>query len=127
MAAATPDVRRGTPADLVAVMRLLDAAVLETEASVVSDRLADDSVFVADADGRVVGALVLDGHHVDAIAVQKERRGRGIGRLLVEAAADHVDGPLTADFDEDVRPFYDALGFAIDCRDGRLWGRLDSQ
>ncbi|SDL98543.1 Predicted N-acetyltransferase YhbS [Halogranum gelatinilyticum] len=120
----TVRIRAATADDLVAVMRLFDAAVLEADAGEVGDRISDGSVLVADADGRVVGALALDGSHVDAVAVQKERRGRGIGRRLVEAAADAVDGALTADFDDSVRPFYDALGFEVERRDGRLWGRL---
>lgn len=121
-----PKIRPADSADLVAVMRLLDAAVLEADASVVRDRIAAESVLVADADGRVVGALVLDGSHVDAIAVQKERRGRGIGSRLVAAADTVTEEVLTADFDEDVRRFYDSLGFDIERREGRLWGRLEA-
>lgn len=112
-------VRPAAEDDLVDVMRLFDAAVLEADASVVSERIAAGDVLVAvagrdaDTDGRVVGALALDGSHVDAVAVQKERRGRGIGSRLVTAAADCVDGDLTADFDEGVREFYASLGFEI--------------
>lgn len=125
-----PAVRPATEADLVAVMRLLDAAVLEADASVVSDRIDDDAVLVALADSRIVGTLVLDDSHVDAIAVQQERRGRGIGTELVEAAAASVDGALTAEFDDTVRPFYASLGFDIETKAGeqsesdRLSGRL---
>lgn len=127
MTDAPVSVRLGTADDLVAVMRLFDAAVLEADAGEVDDRIDAGEVLVADADGRVVGALALDGSHVDAIAVQKERRGRGIGSRLVDAASDVVDGALTADFDDDVRPFYDALGFDVERRDGRLWGRLEGE
>ncbi|SEO54946.1 Acetyltransferase (GNAT) domain-containing protein [Halogranum amylolyticum] len=130
------DVRPATGGDLVAVMRLLDAAVLEADAAVVSDRIDEGAVLVADGDGRVVGALVLDADadtaHVDAVAVQTERRGRGIGSALVEAAAASVDGDLTAEFDERVRPFYESLGFDVSAADEnsensdrtRLRGRL---
>jgi GNAT superfamily N-acetyltransferase len=131
MTGSSSAVRPATDADLVAVMRLLDAAVLEADARVVGDRIDGDTdtVLVAEADSRVVGALVLDGSHIDAVAVQKERRGRGIGTDLVAAAAAHVDGGLTADFDEGVRPFYASLGFDIAPKEtdegrGRFRGRL---
>ena len=58
------------------------------------------------------GALVLDGSKIDAVAVRRRRRGQGIGTALVEAASDRR-GRVTAAFDADVRPFYEALGFAI--------------
>jgi GNAT superfamily N-acetyltransferase len=50
---------------------------------------------------------------IDSIAVHRSRRGRGIGRALVDAAATRSAGPLVARFHEQVRPFYDALGFEI--------------
>jgi hypothetical protein len=36
----------------------------------------------------------------------------------VESAATRTDGPLVARFREDVRPFYESLGFEIDEVDG---------
>lgn len=132
------NVRLGDPDDLVETMRVLDAGLLDVAASDVADALAAGRVLVADADGRVVGALVLgrapgresgnDGaarddspHHVVAVAVHPSRRDRGVGSALVEAAADRA-GRLTAAFDPGVRPFYESLGFAVERRDGRLWG-----
>ena len=76
-----------------------------------------------ESEARVVGTLVLDGDHVDAVAVRRARRGRGIGTALVEAAVDRR-GRLTADFDSCVRPFYESLGFEVERREGRLWGEL---
>lgn len=100
----------------------------------------------SDEDGptdRVVGALVLDAperegvaprpeevrpdtRHVDAIAVARRRRERGVGRALVEAAVERVGcDRLTAEFRPEVAPFYEALGFRIDpLTDGRRWGEL---
>jgi ribosomal protein S18 acetylase RimI-like enzyme len=61
--------------------------------------------------------------HIVAIAVRPQRRDRGIGRALVERAADRVaPRPLSAAFEASVRPFYHACGFDIEPRDGRLWG-----
>ncbi len=120
-------VRAAGPDDLVAVMRLLDGALLEADAGVVRERIDEGAVLVADVNGRPVGALVLDESHVDSVAVSRARRDRGIGSALVECAADRADGPLTAAFDADVRPFYASLGFQIEHEegtDGRFRGVL---
>ncbi|KAB1197530.1 MULTISPECIES: GNAT family N-acetyltransferase [Haloferax] len=117
-------VRNGGPDELVAVMRVLDAGLLEMAASEVRDRLETGDCLVADASGRVVGVLVLDGDYVEAVAVSQSRRGRGIGTTLVETALDR-QGRLVAEFDAGVRPFYESLGFAIEpADDGRPDGRL---
>lgn len=119
-------VREATASDLPDVMNVLDGAALATDATTVRDLAADDAVLVAvSADGqRVLGALVLDGEHIDAVAVRRRRRGQGIGTALVETAGERRDR-LTADFDADLRPFYEGLGFDIETADetGRLWGQ----
>ncbi|ELZ95089.1 N-acetyltransferase GCN5 [Haloferax mucosum ATCC BAA-1512] len=114
-------VREGTPDELVAVMRVLDAGLLETDASDVRARLGAGDCLVAEASvsnddesgGRIVGALVLDGDYIDAVAVSPSRRGRGIGRELVTDALDRRER-LVAGFDARVRPFYDSLGFDVE-------------
>jgi GNAT superfamily N-acetyltransferase len=111
------ETRTARPADRPAVMNVLDGAVLAVDAGTVRERIDRDTVFVAVADGRLVGACVLDGPEIDAIAVRRRRRGQGIGRRLVECAAESVDGDLRADFHRRVRPFYEALGFAIEPTD----------
>jgi len=122
-------VREATVQDLPDVMNVLDGAVLEADAAAVRDHIGDDEVLVAVADddtNRVLGALVLDGTHIDAVAVRRRRRAQGIGTALVEAAADRRDH-LTAEFDADLRPFYEGLGFAVAETDdpGRLWGERE--
>ena len=118
-------VREATVRDLPDVMNVLDGAVLAADAASVRDHIADDEVLVAvSEDGRrVLGALVLDGDHVEAVAVRRRRRGQGIGTALVDAAAERR-GRLTAAFDADVAPFYESLGFAVDPADepGRMRG-----
>ncbi|WP_416838357.1 GNAT family N-acetyltransferase [Haloferax sp. DFSO52] len=109
-------VREGDPDELVAVMRILDAGLLEMSTSEVRERLETGDCLVADASGRVVGALVLDGDVVEAVAVSRSRRGRGIGTTLVAAARDRR-GRLVAEFDARVRPFYESLGFSIESTD----------
>ena len=133
----TPSIRQADPDDLVGVMRLFDGALLETDADRVRDQLAGrrGCVLVA-GEGRPVGAVALltdtdavdelpwpDAVYISAIAVQTQRRGQAIGRSLIAAAADRAaPRPLSATFDERVRPFYVACGFAIEERAGRLWG-----
>ena len=128
------DVRPATEDDLPAVMNVLDAAVLEVDASAVRDRIAGShgggGVLVAVAGERVLGACVVDasdgaGGHVVAIAIRPGRRGQGIGSALVEAAVE-LWGPLAADFDEDVRPFYESLGFEVEqVGEARFLGRWE--
>lgn len=131
-------VRTARPADELGVRRVLDAAMLETDA--VDDALARGDVLVAVAGESIVGALVLVPHahvdlpaaiagdrgmHVNAVAVRRRRRDSGIGRALVAAAlADH--GRLTVAFEPDVSGFYEALGFTgvfgtEETTDDRAW------
>ena len=140
-------IRRGDPTDRLAVVRLFDAAMLDTAADRLSRQLSatDGLVLIATREETPVGAIALDaspaseekrvtvdGTRVDsdtdpvritAIAVRRRRRDRGIGRALIEAAAERVaPRPLTAGFDEGVRPFYDACGFEIGPHNDRYWG-----
>ena len=142
-------VRLARPNDHVAAMRVLDGALLDVDAATLRGRIDREAVWVAEVDGsdgsaaRVVGALVLDTperegvaprpeevrpdrRHVEAIAVTRRRRGRGVGRALVEACVDRTGcDRLTAEFREDVTPFYAALGFEVETLgDGRRWGEL---
>ncbi|QIO21559.1 GNAT family N-acetyltransferase [Haloarcula sp. JP-L23] len=128
-------VRDATVADLPDVMNVLDGAALSIDVETVRESIAEDGTLVAceggersrsderpggplaPADGeRVLGALVLDGDHVAAVAVRRRRRGQGIGTALVEAAAERRQR-LTAAFDADVKPFYEGLGFTVETVD----------
>jgi GNAT superfamily N-acetyltransferase len=114
-------IRRGRESDLLAVLRVLEGAMLEIGAKQIRTRTESEDVLVAEVNGRVVGALVHDGDHIEAIAVHPDRRGAGVGGRLVEAVLDQT-GHVTADFRSEVRPFYEALGFDIEEREERLWG-----
>lgn len=89
-----------------AALNVLDAAMLE------SDRADEGTLLVAVEGERVVGALVLVGERIDAVAVRRRRRGQGVGSALVREAGERA-GRLVAEFDAGVRPFYEALGFEI--------------
>lgn len=135
----TPSIRRADPDDLVGVMRLFDGALLDTDADRIRNQLTGRrGCLLVAGEGRPVGAVGLvtgeevedlpwtETVYISAIAVRAERRGRGIGRTLIDAAADWAaPRPLSATFDERVRPFYMACGFDIQERAGRLWGRRD--
>jgi GNAT superfamily N-acetyltransferase len=109
-------VREVRPGERDAALNVLDAAILET------DRADEGTLLVAVDEGRVVGALVLVGNRIDAVAVRRRRRGQGVGSALVEAAAEHRER-LVAAFDDGVRPFYESLGFTIsEASPGRLRG-----
>ncbi len=122
-------VRDAGPRDHLGVMRVLDGANLEVDATAVEDRIEAGTVVVADDANRIVGALVAvprgeTGAHVEAVAVRRRRRGQGIGSRLVRAAAERWR-PLTANFDPGVKPFYDDLGFDCERRGERYRGVLE--
>ncbi|WP_058993799.1 GNAT family N-acetyltransferase [Haloarcula sp. CBA1127] len=124
-------VRTAKADEVPAVMNVLDGAVLSIAVETVRAGAEDGSTLVAmsgenETDGRVLGALVLAGTHIEAVAVRRRRRGQGIGTALVEAALGRRDC-VTAEFDANVRPFYEALGFAIEPLDdpGRYRGERE--
>ena len=105
-------IRRATPSDLPAIMNVIDGAFLAIDADTVRARIPHD-VLVAVADDRILGTIVLDGDHIDAVAVRRRRREQGIGRSLIEAAGTRR-GTLTATFRPEVSLFYETLGFEIE-------------
>ncbi|MGQ3328822.1 MULTISPECIES: GNAT family N-acetyltransferase [Halorubrum] len=124
----TPDavgIETATPDDRLDVLRVLDAAMLETDSETVDAAIDAGDALVArfSRTGAVVGALVATRPdpgriHVDAVAVRRARRGRGIGSALVAAVVrraerDAAVETVTAAFDADLRAFYADLGFAI--------------
>ena len=121
-----PTVRVGDADDYRVVMNLFDGAMLDVDAERVraglegeddGERTGDTAVLVAELDGSVVGALVLDGRRVTAVAVRRSRRDRGVGTVLVEEAVARR-GRVVTSFDARVRPFYESLGFEIRPADG---------
>lgn len=125
-------VREARRSELAAVLNVLDGAALETDADSVRESIDRGDVLVAVSDAEdgaddetVLGALVLVGQEIEAIAVRRRRRGQGIATALVAAAAERRER-LVAEFDAGVQPFYEALGFDIEPLDGeRYRGRLD--
>jgi GNAT superfamily N-acetyltransferase len=106
-------IRPAATDELAAVLGVLDAAALATEAAAVRAAIDAGDVLVAVDGGPIIGALVLDDAEVEGVAVRPGRRGQGIGRALVEAAAERR-GRVEARFDADLRAFYATLGFAIE-------------
>jgi GNAT superfamily N-acetyltransferase len=114
-------VRPAAPDDLVALMRVLDGALLDVDAEAVRARAAAGEVLRADDDGRTVGVLVRDGPLVRAVAVRPDRRGEGVGRALVDRASAATDR-LVADCRPGVAGFYESCGFRVVERAGRAYG-----
>lgn len=121
-------IREAREGEFEDVVRILESALLEIDSDAVREAIARGDVLVARSDGHTRGALVLEGSHVEAIAVARTHRATGTGSALVERAAER--GPLTADFRPAVRPFYESLGFEIERVEGdekRCRGRLAGQ
>ena len=102
-----------------AAMNVLDGAMLRT------DGVAVGGLWVALEEGRVIGAAMLDGDRIDAIAVRRRRRGAGVGSALVGALARSVDR-LVVDCGPSVAPFWAQLGFDLETLpDRRRWGQRE--
>ena len=93
---------------------LSEADFLEIDALVARHYLPATRVWVAvDETGRPRGFLGLSGAHVDALFIDPDSRGRGVGRLLL-AHAGALAGRLTVDVNEQngqALGFYRHMGF----------------
>lgn len=121
-------VREATPGELPAVLNVLNGGGLTTDYARTERAIAAGDVVVAVAgpagrEERVLGALVLGGAEITAVAVRRRRRAQGIGTALVEAADDRRQR-LLAEFDAHVCSFWESLGFETrGLGDGRYRGR----
>jgi len=116
------ELRRAVTEDAMPVIRVLHGALLEIDGSTVRQAVDRGDVIVADVGGWVVGALVLEDNHIDALAVRREHRKQGLGRALVETAGAEIGGPMTADFRAGVRGFWTDLDFEIEQEGARFYG-----
>jgi len=115
-------VREARPGDLASVLGVLDAAALRTDRDRARASIDRGDTLVAvrvgsatdpdTPDRPVLGALVLVGDEIEAVAVRRRQRDRGVGRALVARAADRRDR-LVAAFDANVCPFYETVGFDV--------------
>jgi ribosomal protein S18 acetylase RimI-like enzyme len=97
-------IRRALDADVTAVRAVVDAAysryvprIGRSPAPMTADyetRVAAGEVWVGDADGRVIGVLVIrpsgDALELENVAVDPAQQGRGHGRALVSFAEGHA-------------------------------------
>jgi len=124
--ASAPDefaIETASPDDRLGILRVLDAAMLETDPESVDAAIDARDGLIArfKRTDAVVGALVAtrpepDRLHVDAVAVRRARRGKGIGSALVAGAVrrakrDPEIDLVTAEFDPKLEGFYTDLGF----------------
>lgn len=119
-------------ADLAEVTAILDAAMLQIDREHLENALTEGAVLVATGPGAhentVLGTLVLEETEITSIAVRPNRRGQGIGRALVDAAAQRRVS-LVALFDPRVEAFWSSLGFEIESvpDSERLRGSLEGR
>ena len=99
------------------------------KAEEIFDKISSNSnhfVYVAILDGRVVGSTTMiiepkfihDGGkvaHIEDVVVSKEYQGKGIGEMLIqsllELAKDNDCYKTILDCSDEVKPFYDKIGF----------------
>jgi len=114
-------VRTATAGERPDVCNVLDGSLLAFDVDALSEAIETEDVLVAVSNRgdkeTVLGALVLDGEEIVAVAVRRRRRGQGIGTTLVEAARDRR-GRVVAEFDDRVRPFWESLGVAVEKQRG---------
>ncbi|MGY8524585.1 acetyltransferase [Paracidovorax citrulli] len=119
-------VRLSTPADLEELVEVWRQAVLATHdflapehfseihRMVAAEYLPHATVWVAaDLRDRPLGFMGMTGSNIDSLFIAPQRRGRGIGRVLVEHAG-HTSRILTVDVNEQnalAVGFYLRLGF----------------
>ncbi|WP_436934348.1 GNAT family N-acetyltransferase [Halovenus marina] len=94
------------------VRNVIDGAMLQVGVENLPATIDAGDVLVAVDGTRIVGALVLDGRRIAAVAVRRRRRGQGIGSALV-AAAKNRRCQLSVSFDADRRPFWTQCGFEV--------------
>ena len=109
------------------LFRIWRSAVAATHHFLTADHFADIERLVendylptahlwvaADEAHRPLGFMGLTGSNIDALFVDPDRHGQGIGRALVEHARSIAGGSLTVDVNEQNQSgagFYERLGF----------------
>jgi len=113
-------IRRSTASDLAPIAALLDAANLPTAGAFD----AFTTGFVADSDGRVVGAAALevyaDGALLRSVVVDPSLRGHGLGQSLASAAieeAGRIGMPALYLLTTTAATFFPRLGFQVTTRE----------
>ena len=79
----------------------------------VQEFLPPMALWLAVEEGTVLGFMGLSGSHLDALFIDPDYRGRGVGRLLVGHAR-RLEQSLTTDVNEQnprARGFYERMGF----------------
>ena len=97
--------------DAAAVITLFDQSLLAFDRATITPRIEREAVVIARTEQRLCGAHLNAGRHVEAIAVRPSHRNRGVGRAMLKEMADRR-GPLTASCREQVRPFFESLGWS---------------
>lgn len=113
------NVREAKQNEADAIRGLIEASMLELEPGLIHSIIASRTpgtvlVAVDSEDSPILGAIVVDGRRIEAIAVRPNRRDQGIGTALLTNAAEQTENELIATFDPSVWPFYERLGFEVE-------------
>lgn len=80
-------------------------------------QIANGQVIVAEMEGTIVGFAAVVGGELDGLFVEPDLRGRGIGRVLVDAAVREARDrglALTVIAAPSARVFYESCGFSVE-------------
>ncbi|WP_313809541.1 acetyltransferase [Sphingobium sp.] len=97
----------------------VDRAAIDAEVAAFLPRAS--AWLATDPDDQAIGFMLIDGTHMDALFIDPDWRGRGIGRRLVDHALS-LHPTLTTDVNEQNGPaiaFYEAMRFARTGRSDR--------
>lgn len=112
---------------------------LTSEESIIIKRLARDikinpiksyirkyfvKVYLLYSNKDIIGFASLDGDFISSFAIDKARRGKGYGQLLLNYVKDDIDKPIHLDATESSFPFWINQGFKVVNEKSLVWEKV---